>query len=134
MDPAVENIKVVCQAGSIIRDTLLEAQATSCDIRGMEDGNYQVDVYGVGEGGELSLSDPQYSRPYTYEHEEVRSFSLGIVKHFFVGNNLVLFMDTWSDRFVNFKLHYTGTDGQAKILSYPMRYLPRNIICYGMLT
>lgn len=116
LDPAVENIKVVCQAGSIIRDTLLEAQATSCDIRGMEDGNYQVDVYGVGEGGELSLSDPQYSRPYTYEHEEVRSFSLGIVKHFFVGNNLVLFMDTWSDRFVNFKLNYTGTDGQAKIL------------------
>lgn len=116
LDPAIENIKVVCQAGSIIRDTLLEPGATSCDIRNMEDGSYQVDVYGVGEGGTLSLSDSQYSRPYTNEHEEVRSFSPGIVKHFFVGDNLVLFMDTWSDRFVDFKLNYTGTDGMTKAL------------------
>lgn len=116
LDPAIENIKVVCQAGSIVRDTLLDAGATACDIRGLEDGNYQVDVYGVGEGGALSLSDAHYSRPYTYEHEEVRSFSPGIVKHFFVGDNLVLFMDTWSERFVDFKLNYTGTDGMTKVL------------------
>lgn len=116
LDPGIESIKVVCVAGGIVRDTMLEAGATSCDIRNMEDGSYQVDVYAVGEGGRLSLSKAEFARPYTSSHEEVRSFSPGIIKHFFVGNNLVLFMDKWSENFVNFELNYTRTDGNVEVL------------------
>ena len=50
LDPGIESIKVVCAAGDIVRDTVLEVGTTSCDIRNMEDGSYQVDVYAVGEG------------------------------------------------------------------------------------
>ena len=117
LDPGIESIKVVCAAGDIVRDTVLEVGTTSCDIGNMEDGSYQVDVYAVGEGGRLSLSKKsEFARPYTSLHEEVRSFSPGIIKHFFVENNLVLFMDKWSENFVNFELNYTRTDGNAEVL------------------
>ena len=116
LDPGIESIKVVCVAGDIVRDTVLEAGVTSCDIRNMEDGSYQVNVYAVGEGGRLSLSDAESARPYTSLHEEVRSFSPGIIKHFFVENNLVLFMDKWSENFVNFELNYTRADGNVEVL------------------
>lgn len=116
LDPNIEKIKIVCQAGDIVRDTFLEPGSTFCDFKGMKDGSYQVDVYAVDRNNKLSLSEPKYGRPYTYDHEMIRSFSQGIIKHFFVGNNVVLFMDIWSDNFVNFELNYTGIDGEVKSL------------------
>lgn len=116
LDPNINKIKVVCQAGDIVRDTFLEPGITAYDFKNMEDGSYQVDVYAVDEDGKLSLSDAKYGRPYTYDHEEIRSFSQGVIKHFFVGNNVVLFMDIWSDNFVNFELNYTGIEGEVKSL------------------
>ena len=116
LDPAIENIKISCKADGIVRDTLLEAGTASCDIKNMEDGSYEVSVYAVDMDGNLSLGEPGYGRPYTYQHEEVRSFSPGVTKYFFVGNNIVLFMDAWTDNIVDFKLNYRDMDGNAREL------------------
>ena len=114
LDPNIEEIKISCTADTITFDTLVAADETECEIRNLADASYAVTVQGMDAEGNLSLAEAVYGRPYTYNHEAVRGFTRGISKHFFVGDNLVLFFNSWDANIIDFTLHYTGTDNASK--------------------
>lgn len=88
MDIMVDKIKVSWEADGMKHDTLLASDMTSCDIRNLADNTYRIDVCAIDKNGNESLPITDYARPYSYEHEAVRSFSRIISKHYFIDNNL----------------------------------------------
>ena len=58
-----------------------------------------------------SLALTNYGRPYTEDHEAVRTFTNVITKFYRVGSNLVFFMDQWNDNIIDIKLKYTDVQG-----------------------
>ncbi|MEQ3219516.1 MULTISPECIES: DUF4998 domain-containing protein [Odoribacteraceae] len=114
LDPNREAILVHCEADGYLYDTVLDANATSCIIRGLADATYSVSVAARDKAGNTSLTNDEVrsGRPYTLSHEGVQGYTRGIVKHIFLGDNLVLFMGTKTDKMLEFVVHYTGTDGK----------------------
>ncbi|MEY8591991.1 DUF4998 domain-containing protein [Butyricimonas hominis] len=117
-DVTIENIKVLWSTSDLRDSVLLPAVDTSCDIRNLENGTYRVDVCSVDKNGRTSLVETMYGRPYTEEHEVVRTFTRGITKFYKIGNNLAFFLDSWSDNIEAITLHYTGTNQNA--VDYPL--------------
>ena len=114
MDIMVDKIKVSWEADGMKHDTLLTSDMTSCDIRNLADNTYRIDVCAIDKNGNESLPITDYARPYSYEHEAVRSFSRIISKHYFIDNNLVFFIDNWNDSIVEAKLCYTDIYNKKK--------------------
>lgn len=115
-DPAVKHIVLSYDTENVSKDTLLDAGTTFCDLPTKENELYEVNVYAVDKNGNRSLSDAKYARPFTYEHESVRSFTTGVIKHFFVGNNLVMFFDQNSESILNVQLRYQNTNGEPVLM------------------
>ena len=118
VDAFTDKIKVSWSASNIQHDSLLEKSATSCDLRNLGDGTYRVDVCAVDKNGNESLIVSNYARPYTEDHEAVRTFTRAVTKFYKVKDNLVFFMDQWNDNIVEIKLNYTDTQGKSQI--YPL--------------
>ncbi len=117
LDPAIENIRLTCQVGkNMIADTLLEASVTSCEIKNLENENYEINVYAVDGNGNMSLSETVYGRPVTSKHESIVSFTTGVVKYFFVGNNIAMFFDNNSSNILNIQLHYYDMEGNPQTI------------------
>ena len=109
VDPSIERIRLTCEEGvTRVVDTILPYDAERCDIFGLADGNYAIKVFAENGEGQVSVSDVVYGRPYTYEHESVRGFTPGVMKHFFVKDNVVLFFSVWDENIAKFELNYTG--------------------------
>ena len=106
MDIMVDKIKVSWEADGMKHDTLLTSDMTSCDIRNLADNTYRIDVCAIDKNGNESLPITDYARPYSYEHEAVRSFSRIISKHYFI--------DNWNDSIVEAKLCYTDIYNKKK--------------------
>lgn len=118
-DPNVVENKITCKAEGYSFDTIVPAKATECIIYNLQDYSYEISVVALDKEGNASLireTSSVYSRPYTYNHEEVKGFTRGITKHYFVKNNLVLFYGQWETNIDRFWLEYTGTDGSDKTL------------------
>lgn len=115
VDPNVVNNKIVCSSEDYEFDTIVPANVSECDIRGLKDGAYSVTVAALVEGGAASLAEPVFGRPYTYAHEAVRGFTRGVSKHFFVGDNLVLFYNDWNENIISVQLEYTPAGGTKAI-------------------
>lgn len=114
LDPNRDAILVHCKADGYLYDTVLDANATSCIIRGLADATYSVFVAARDKAGNTSLTNDEvrFGRPYTLAHEGVQGYTRGIVKHIFLKDNLVLFMGAKTDKMLEFVVHYTGTDGK----------------------
>lgn len=114
-DAMVANIKVSWSANDVKRDTLLNPSDTACELRGLEDFTYRIDVLGVDSDGRESLMDPRYGRPYTEAHELIRSFTPGVTKYYLLKdkNALVYFTDNWNENIIDMKLHYTDIDNTS---------------------
>ncbi|WP_294140144.1 DUF4998 domain-containing protein [uncultured Sanguibacteroides sp.] len=118
IDAVTDKIKVSWSASDVQHDSLLDRSATSCDLRDLKDGTYRLDVRAVDKNGNESLVITDYARPYTEDHEAVRTFTRAITKFYKVKNNLIFFMDQWNDNIVDIKLNYTDTRGKKQ--PYPL--------------
>lgn len=65
-----------------------------------------LEVCSVDKNGTKSLPISNYARPYTENHEVVRTFTKGITKFYKGENYLAYFMDTWSDNIEEISLNY----------------------------
>ena len=113
-DAVIDKIKVSWEAEEVLHDTLLPRDATFCDIKNLTDAVYRVDVCAVDVNGKESLAITDYARPYSYEHEAVRSFSRVISKYYYLDDNLVYYIDNWNDSIVEAKICYTNSNSGAK--------------------
>lgn len=116
IDPDVVNIKLTWNAEGTLRDTLLDARATSCNLKNLVDGNYEIAVCATDKDGNASLPVSTLARPYTESHELVRTFTRGVTKYFRVKNNLVLFFDKWSANIKSLTLNYQDLGGKKYAL------------------
>ena len=114
LDPNRNNVRLRCSSDAFQLDTLLPGDCDSCSVNGLANGTYTVTLTAVSENGDTSLAVTASGRPYTADHEAVLSFTRGMTKYFFVKDRLVVFVGTKTAEIVDFKLHYTGTDGQPK--------------------
>lgn len=105
-DPRIEKIKVTWETENIRDSLFLASNETECSIPNLEEGNYEIRVYGVDKEGKLSLSTPLFGRPYTSNHETILSFTRLIAKHYFVKDRLALFFSTWSANVESAELNY----------------------------
>ena len=81
-------------------------------LEGLGNSVYTVTVSNVAKDGTESLVETQYARPYTQDHEDLRSFTRGIVNFYPVKNNLVMVLDEDNANIFRMVLTYTGTDGE----------------------
>ena len=96
-DLLIDKIEVKWKKDEFQDSVLLEPDQTEYNITGLEEGNYEVLVYGVDEEGNHSLATPLLGRPYTSTHETILSFTRLIAKHYFLKDRLILFFSGWSD-------------------------------------
>lgn len=116
-DKSVKNIRVMWISESAdTASTLLAPTDTAYTIKGLTNQNYRVLVQSIGMDGRPSLDDGITRRPYTYEHEAVSAFTLGINKYFLYRGHLLLFMGNWSNNIVHFAIDYTDKSGKTDTL------------------
>lgn len=105
-DSNIDKIKVRWGLDAKYDSLLFDAGTMECIIPNLEDGNYEVCVYGVDKDGNQSLTTPLFGRPYTATHETILSFTRLISKHYFLRDRLILFFSTWSDQVESAVLNY----------------------------
>ena len=108
VDPTIEKVKVKWVLNDVECDTLLDKNTTEFSINNLRDGSYEVSVASVDKNGEESLATPLFGRPYKLEHEDIRSFTRLISKHYFIKDRLVLFFTDWYVNMESAKLFYTS--------------------------
>lgn len=114
VDPAITNIKVQWNLEGVCKDTLLAKDVSECSIENLQNGNYEVFVAGVDINGGSSLTSPLYARPYTDEHEVIRSFTRVVSKHVCIKDRLILFFSDWQANIDSVSLNYYSKEGVAK--------------------
>ena len=58
-------------------------------IENLGDAMYTIQVKNVAVDGRESLVEEKYGRPYSYDHEDLRSFSRGVTAFSRMGDKLV---------------------------------------------
>lgn len=115
-DQVIDKIKVKWSANDFADSLLLDRTTDSCNITGLEDASYRIDICAVDKNGVSSLVETTYGRPYTENHEVVRTFTRAITKFYKVKDNLVCFMDLWNENILNIDLSYTDLQGKKQVL------------------
>ncbi len=112
-DAATKNVKVTWSANDMRDSLLLPPTDTVCEISGLKNTSYRIDIQTITEDGLQSLMETRYGRPYSLEHEIVRTFSQGITKYFRIGSNALIYFVGHKDEehVLEMKLHYTNTAG-----------------------
>ena len=116
-DSNIDKIKVRWGLDAKYDSLLFDAGTMECIIPNLEDGNYEVCVYGVDKDGNQSLTTPLFGRPYTATHETILSFTRLISKHYFLRDRLILFFSTWSDQVESAVLNYYEKGGGFRTLN-----------------
>ncbi|MFI1772274.1 DUF4998 domain-containing protein [Thalassobellus citreus] len=115
-DVARDAILIEWKDDNVTMDTIIDKNATSCVIPGLENYEYSFSISSISyeEDNTIagsSLKTTIYERPYTYEHEELSAFTRVVVKQFKVGNeNLLLFFDSWKDNLLSVEIGYYKTN------------------------
>lgn len=81
-------------------------------LEGLADAVYTVTVSNIGSDDSESITETLYGRPYSESHEDLRTFTRGIVNFYPVNNKLVVTLDKKNSNIKKILLHYRGTDGQ----------------------
>lgn len=118
IDPIIDKVKVKWSDDDMADSVLLERGTTEYSIPNLEDNTYAIVVSSLDKDGNESLTNSTYNRPYTENHEEVRSFTTIIAKQYFLGDNLILTFTGWQDGIDSAILKYTkkdGTDGELQL-------------------
>ena len=114
-DATIDSIRVTWSATSdVVNDTLLDAGNTSLMLNNMEDGTYRIGLTAIDNRGEESIETTTYARPYTENHEIMKTFTQAITKSYRLDDKLIFFMDSWNENIVDIQLHYTDVDGEKQ--------------------
>lgn len=116
VDQVIDKIKVKWSANDVVDSVMLDRGTDFCNITGLGDATYRIDICSVDKNGNTSLVETNYGRPYTENHEVVRTFTRAIIKCYRVKDNLVFFMDSWNENILEINMTYTDIQGQEQTL------------------
>ena len=120
-DQIIKKVKLKWRIDEKQDSILLERGTTEYSIetingQELEDGNYEISVCGVDAEGNTSIPISIYGRPYTYDHEELRTFNRIISDIYVIKDRLALFFFEWQDNIREASLSYTKADGSTGTL------------------
>ena len=81
-------------------------------LEGLQDAVYSVRVSNLSADSTESIVVEKYGRPYTKAHEDLRTFTQGIVNFYPMKDRLAVILDEDNDNLKELILHYWGTDEQ----------------------
>ena len=89
-------------------------------LEGLSDATYEITVCNVAADSTTSLVTTLYARPYTTEHEDLRTFTRGITNFYVLedrngnaaNNRLAVILDEDNENLIDLTLNFWGTDGQ----------------------
>lgn len=121
IDPDIEKVKIAYQseldAEPLVvyvtpKDVLADDLRDTIYLENLQDAVYAVKVSNVAADGKESLVESNYGRPYTEVHEDLRSFTRGIVNFYPVNDRLVVTLDGKNANLKEINLKYWGTDNK----------------------
>lgn len=80
-------------------------------LENLEDAVYSISVSNISVDSVESIVTTAYARPYTESHEDLRSFSRGIVNFYPINNQLVVYLDEENSNIKKMMLNFYDTDG-----------------------
>ncbi len=80
----------------------------------LEDAMYTVRVSNITEDGRESLVEEKYGRPYSFAHEDLRSFSRGITAFCRMGDKLAVMLDEGNENLKEMLLCFKDKTGQEQ--------------------
>ena len=115
-DQIIKHVKVKWRLDEQQDSVLLERGTTEYSIETLNgqklaDESYEISVSGVDAEGNNSIPVTVFGRPYTYSHEEVRTFNRVISNAYVIRDRLILFFLDWQANMQNASLDYTKEDG-----------------------
>ncbi len=84
-------------------------------LENLQDAIYTVKVSNLSADSTESIVEERYGRPYTLEHEDLRTFTRGIVNFYVLGDKLAVVVDEDNENLKEMELHYWGTDQQSHV-------------------
>ena len=82
-------------------------------IENLADAMYTVRVSNVAADDRESLVEEKYGRPYSYDHEDLRSFSRGVTAYSRMGDKLAVVLDQDNENVKEMLLCFTDKTGKA---------------------
>lgn len=116
VDRIIDKVKVAWKSGDMKDSVLLERGTTEYSIPNLEDANYEVTICSVDKSGNESLGTTLFGRPYTENHEEVRSFTRLVSSYYFFKDRLILKFLGWDNNIETAHMVYTKSNGQEGTL------------------
>ncbi len=119
LDPHIEKVKITYQseldAEPMVKyvkpkDVLESDLMDTTYLEGLQDAVYAVKVSNVAADSTESIVQTEYGRPYTETHEDLRSFTRGIVNFYPIGDKMVVTLDRSNSNLKEINLKYWGTD------------------------
>lgn len=122
LDAAIKKVKVSWQAEGDKEPSVRYIERNGKDaadlmdtifIENLKDLVYSVKVSSMTEDGTESLVEEKYGRPYSEEHEDLRSFTRGVVNFYRLEDKLVVCIDEDNENLKDLVLTYNDTQGQV---------------------
>lgn len=82
-------------------------------IENLADAMYSVRVNNVADDGRESLVEEKYGRPYSYDHENLRSFSRGVIAFSRMGDKLAVMLDQSNENIKEMLLCFKDKTGKV---------------------
>lgn len=151
MDAAIHKVKLTYQGENETEPTVLwiepqdildnESLMDSIYLENLENSVYTITLSNVTADSMESIAETAYERPYTLEHEDLRSFTRGIVNFYVLGDRLALFLDEANENIIKMDLSYWDKSGthhlwdmkEAMETSYIYPFLMEKIYDYVIL-
>lgn len=122
IDAGVKNVKINWKSekgnGEILADPYDADSYSLMDtlyLDNLEDAMYTVRVSNITEDGRESLVEEKYGRPYSFAHEDLRSFSRGITAFSRMGDKLAVMLDEDNENLKEMLLCFKDKTGQEQI-------------------
>ena len=122
LDASIDKVKITWQSESdsephVRFEEPLRATETidlmdSVYLEGLEDAVYTISVSNISVDSVESIAEVAYARPYTANHEDLRTFTRGIVNFYILEDKLAVFLDEDNKNLKEIKLVFKGTDGE----------------------
>ena len=151
IDAAIHKVKLSYQGENETEPTVLwiepqdildnESLMDSIYLENLENSVYTITLSNVTADSMESIAETAYERPYTLEHEDLRSFTRGIVNFYVLGDRLALFLDEANENIIKMDLSYWDKSGthhlwdmkEAMETSYIYPFLMEKIYDYVIL-
>lgn len=124
LDAAIKNVKISWQSEEdsepfvrYVDRQKIGNKANLMDtiyIENLKDLVYTVRVSNVSEDSTESIVEEKYSRPYSENHEDLRTFTRGIINFYRLGNRLAVCVDEDNENLKELILTYKDTKGQPR--------------------